>query len=96
VYLTDNIQALPKIVISLYNTFNDKVVIYIPYKLVYKSFYDLGIEYDMMSANVTNDNRSSFVLNNKVDDKIIIVSVRNWKKIYGDDEIIYVSDDMVS
>lgn len=96
VYLTDDVRALPKITITLYNTFNDCVKIYIPYKLVYKSIYDLGTSFKMLSANISNDNHSSFVIKNKNDDSMMIVGVKNWKKIYGEDDIVYIDDDNVS
>lgn len=96
VYLTDDVRVLPKITVTFYSSFDDRVTIYIPYKLVYKSFYDLGIQYNLKSANVSNQNRSSFVLNDKRDDSLIVVAVKNWKKIYGQDQIVYISDDYIS
>lgn len=96
IYLTDDVRSLPKITITLYNTFNDSVKIYIPYKLVYKSIYDLGTSFKMLSANISNDNHSSFVIKNKNDESLMIVGVKNWKKIYGEDDIVYIEDDNVS
>lgn len=96
VYLTDDVRSLPKIEITLYNTFNDVVKIYIPYKLVYKSLYDLGTSFKMLSANIANDNHSSFVLKNTNDESMMVVGVKNWKKIYGEDDIVYIEDDFIS
>jgi hypothetical protein len=61
-YKTDDVSSLPKIVITFYNTFNDKVKRIIPYKIVYKSIYDIGSRFAMLNANVTNRNLTSFVL----------------------------------
>jgi hypothetical protein len=58
-------------------------VIYIPYKIVYKSLYDIGSHFSLLEANVTNSNLTSYVLKEHKDDTIIITSTRDWKKIYG-------------
>jgi hypothetical protein len=84
-YSTDNINVLPKIKITLYNTFNDKVNIFIPYKVIYKSIYDIGTHFSMLNANVTNSNLTSYVLKENKDNTIVIASTRDWKKIYGND-----------
>ena len=83
VYLTDDVHSLPKISLTFYNTFNDKTVINIPYKLIYKSFYDLTNGIKLMSGSVSNDNHSSFVLKNNRDNALFVISVKDWKKIYG-------------
>jgi len=87
---------LPKITVSVYNTFNDVVRIYIPYKLVYKSIYDLGTDYTLLDGNITNSNHSSFVVKNNNTNALMVVAVKDWKKIYGNDEIVYISDDDIS
>lgn len=61
-YKTDDIQYLHKITITAYNTFNDKFVIQIPYKILYKTIYDLGSEMALFSANTTNTNKVSYTL----------------------------------
>jgi hypothetical protein len=94
--LTDDVKALPKIRIKAFTTFNDSVVVNIPYKLIYKSLYDLGTDFSLMNGNISNDNHSSFVLKNNKENNMVVISVRDWKKIYGDDEIIYINDDNVS
>lgn len=96
VYLTDDVRALPKIAITLYNSFNDVVTIYIPYKLVYKSIYDLGTKFTLKSGNISNSNRSSFVLKNEKDNGLVVIAVKDWQKIYGDDEVVYIEDNFVS
>lgn len=87
---------MPKITVSVYNTFNDVVRIYIPYKLVYKSIYDLGTDYTLLDGNITNSNHSSFVVKNNNTNALMVVAVKDWKKIYGNDEIVYISDDDIS
>lgn len=98
VYLTKDVRSLPKIVITFYNTFNDKVQMYIPYKLVYKSMYDMGTKFTMKSGNITNTNHSSFVLKNQNDNSLFVVSVKDfWKKILNqDDQVVYINDTVVS
>lgn len=96
VYLTDDVRALPKIAITLYNSFNDTVTVYIPYKLVYKSIYDLGTKFTLKSGNISNSNRSSFVLKNQKDNGLVVIAVKDWQKIYGDDEVVYIEDNFVS
>lgn len=91
------IAVLPKIVITLINTYNDRVVIYIPYKIVYKSLYDIGSHFSLLEANVTNSNLTSYVLKEHKDDTIIITSTRDWKKIYGNSsQIVTIKDDNIS
>lgn len=97
IYLTNDVNFLPKIKIKLYSTFNDVVIILIPYKIVYKSLYDLGTNFELLQANVANNNLTQFVLKEGVNDSITIVSARDWKKIYGDsDEINYINDNKIS
>lgn len=97
VYLTDNVTFLDKIKIKLYSTFNDVVTILIPYKIVYKSLYDLGTNFELLQANVANNNLTQFVLKEGVNDSITIVSAKDWKKIYGDsNEINYINDNKIS
>lgn len=48
IYLTNDVNFLPKIKITLYSTFNDVVTILIPYKIVYKSLYDLGTNFELL------------------------------------------------
>lgn len=48
IYLTNNSNSLPKIQIRMYSTFNDVVTILIPYKIVYKSLYDLGTNFELL------------------------------------------------
>lgn len=79
IYLTDEVNALPKITIHLYNTYNDVVKIIIPFKLIYKTIYDLNCNFDIMSANVTNNNLTSFVLKENNNESISVVQTKSWK-----------------
>ena len=94
----ENLKAvLPKISITLINTFNDRVTVYIPYKIVYKSLYDIGACFSMMEANVTNDNLTSYVLKECKDNTVVITMSRDWKKIYGStSEVITIKDTNIS
>lgn len=96
-YRTDDVRVLPKITITLFNTFNDRIRIYIPYKIVYKTLYDIGSKFTLMGANVNNTNRTSYVLKQNSNDNVLIVSVNDWKKMYGNqNEKVYVIDSAVS
>lgn len=96
-YRTDDVRVLPKITITLFNTFNDRIKIYIPYKIVYKTLYDIGSKFTLMGANVNNTNRTSYVLKQNSNDNVLIVSVNDWKKMYGNqNEKVYIIDDAVS
>lgn len=97
VYFTNNVEFLPKIQLKLYSTFNDVVTILIPYKIVYKSLYDLGSNFELLQANVANNNLTQFVLKEGVNDSITIVSAKDWKKIYGNlNDINYIEDNKIS
>ena len=76
-------QSLPKIEIILYNTFNDRVKIYIPYKMVYKTIYDIGSKFSLIGANVNNRNLVSYVLKQHKDDTMLIVSSGDWERYHG-------------
>lgn len=97
IYLTNDVSFLPKIKIKMYSTFNDMVTVIIPYKVIYKSLYDLGTNFELLQANVANNNLTQFVLKEGVNDSITIVSVKDWKKIYGDEsDINFIDDNNIS
>ena len=85
-YQTDNVQFLHKISITAFNSFNDKITINIPYKVVYKTLYDLGSELSLYSSNTTNTNKVSYTLKQKSSESLIVVMSRDWRTIYGEDE----------
>lgn len=85
-YKTNEIEYLHKITITVYNSFNDKLTIHIPYKMVYKTLYDLGSEISMFSSNITNKNDVSYTLKQKSTDSLFVVKSKDWRSIYGDEE----------
>lgn len=86
-YNTDDVNFLHQITITVYNSFNDKLIVHIPYKMVYKTLYDLGSEISLFSSNTTNKNTVSYTLKQKSTDSMIVVNSRDWRTIYGEDEV---------
>lgn len=85
-YETEDSNYFHKIIITAYNSFNDKLVIKIPYKVVYKTLYDLGSELSLFSSNTTNTNKVSYTLKQKSSDSMVVVMTKDWRTIYGDDD----------
>lgn len=73
------------IVVTAFNTHNDKVIIKIPYSVVYKTIYDLGSEFSVFSANTTNTNQVSYTLKQLKTDSMFVVNSQDWRKIYMDE-----------
>lgn len=69
------------IIINLYNTIGDKVTIKIPYTIINRSLYDLGTNFKLLQANVSNRNLTQFVMKEEVNDSIIIVSEKDWTEL---------------
>lgn len=95
VYLTDNIDFLPKITIYLYNTYNDIVRIVIPFKLIYKTIYDMNCQFDILSSNITNNNRVSYVIKEQRGDSVAVVQSTDWA-LKNQDDIVYITDNIIS
>lgn len=91
-YKTDDTKYLPKIKITAYNSIDDRFVIEIPYKILYKTLYDIGSEISLFSANTTNTNKVSYTLKQKNSDSLIVLNSLDWRTIYGTDEIEYVEE----
>lgn len=91
-YKTNDTKFLHKIIVTAYNSFNDKFTIIIPYKMVYKTLYDLGSEFTMFSSNTTNTNKVSYTLKQKSNDSMIVVMSKDWKSIYGEDDIEIIEE----
>ena len=72
------IANYPKINITFFNQFNDRYHFSIPYKILYKSFYDDGTSFNLMDANINNNNISSFTLREKKNNALIVVSAKNY------------------
>lgn len=97
VYLTEDITSLPEIVIHFYNTYNDVIKLVIPFKLVYKSLYDLNCRFDIVSANTGNDYLTTFVFKEGVGDSLSVVqSINPMIQINYDDNIEYIKDKTIS
>lgn len=95
-YKTDNEKFFHKITVTAYNSFNDKLVVHIPYKMVYKTLYDLGSELSLFSSNTTNTNTVSYTLKQLSSDSMFVVNSRDWRTIYGDDETEEVIETVAS
>ena len=91
-YLTNDVVSLPKITVFLYNTYNDIIKISIPFKLVYKSLYDLNCRFDLISANTGNDCQTTFVMKEGQGNSISIVQSINPKLHIKYDDYVYISD----
>lgn len=91
-YKTDDIKYLHKITITAYNTFNDKLVVVIPYKMLYKTIYDLGSEMSLFSANTTNTNEVSYTLKQISTDSMFVANTLDWRVIYGNDENVIIQE----
>lgn len=62
------------LVITIYNTLNDKAVITQPITLKYKSISEDNVRYELISANITNDNTVSYVINDATTKQMIVVN----------------------
>lgn len=97
VYLTDDVISLPNITIYFYNTYNDVIRLIIPYKIVYKSLYDLNYKFSLIGANTGNDYLTTFVLKEGIGDSVSIVqNINHTTNINFDDNIEYIKDKTVS
>lgn len=95
-YETDDINSLHQIKITAYNTFNDKLIIRIPYKMMYKTLYDLGSELSLFSSNTTNKNTVSYTLKQKQNDALFVVNSSDWRSIYGRNDVEVIKTKTVS
>lgn len=59
--------------VILYNTTNHKVVISVPIKVRYKSISELNVRYELVSANITNSNTVSYVINDASTKQMMVV-----------------------
>lgn len=86
-----------KITIDFYNTFGECKTYVIYYKMFYKSIYDIGSDFSLLSANLTNDNNVSYTLRQDNTDSVIVTSNKKIKlnEIIGDVQYKEVSFDQV-
>ena len=68
----------PHISIIFFNQFNDRYYFSIPYKILYKSFYDEGSSFNLMDANINNKNISSFTIREPKNNNLIVVSAKKF------------------
>lgn len=61
------------IVVKIFSSCGSVATIKIPYKIIQKTIYDIGSQFKMIDARLTNENNISSVLKNKKKDAIIIV-----------------------
>lgn len=62
------------LVISVYNTMNDCLVIDIPVIIEFQSLLESCAKLNLVSANITNDNKVSYVINNSTEESNFVVS----------------------
>lgn len=67
------VSSYPHVTIIFYNQYNDKFYYIIPYKILYKSFYESSGELSLMDANINNNNITSFTLREKKSNSIVVV-----------------------
>lgn len=61
------------LVIYVYNSINDCLIITVPIIIQFQSLLDSGAKLVLVSANITNDNKVSYVLNNSVEKSNFVV-----------------------
>lgn len=69
--------------ISVYDSSGDAVVFLVPYTAILKSISDYGSEFDIVNANITNDDIVSYVLAQRSTDTVMFVASREVSKRYG-------------
>ena len=74
------ITSYPHITITFLNHFNDKFYFVIPYKILYKSYYEEGSDISLMDANIGNNNITSFTIKERRSNNIIILSSKSFSE----------------
>lgn len=67
-------QTNLNITIYVYNSLNDCLIITIPVVMQFQSLLESGAKLNLVSANITNDNRVSYVINNSTEDSNFVVA----------------------
>lgn len=89
IYFEDlSLESHPQIKIIFFNQFNDKFYYSIPYKFLYKSFYDEGGDISLISANTNNRNITSFTLRERKNNTLLFVSSSSNVSI---DEMVFTN-----
>lgn len=60
--------------IDVYNSLNDCATLLVPITIQFQSLLESGAKLNLISANITNDNRVSYVLNNTAQQASFVVS----------------------
>lgn len=69
--------------ITVYDSSGSTVEFLVPYTAVLKSISDYGSEFDIVNANITNDDIVSYVLAQRSTDTVMFVASREVSKRYG-------------
>ena len=72
--------SYPLITITFLNHFNDKFYFVIPYKILYKSYYEEGSDISLMDANISNNNITSFTIRERRSNNVIILSSKSFSE----------------
>lgn len=80
-----------ELTITVYNTLNDCLIIRIPIDIQYKSILEYNKLFELISANITNDNKVSYVINDAQENQMIVVQsvVEDWSagRKFEDDRV---------
>lgn len=60
--------------ITIYSTMNEKIVIIVPIQIKLKTFTESRAKFELISANITNDNRISYVINDATTKQMIVLN----------------------
>ena len=60
--------------IYVYNSLNDCAILTVPITMQYQSLLESGAKFHLVSANITNDNKVSYVFNNSTEKSNFVVS----------------------
>lgn len=88
-------ENLPFIKITLYTFVGDIQEVKIPFKVFYKTLYDLGRVFNVESANLTNQCTVSYVLSSG-DSEMVIVQSNDWRRMYGETDFTLISNPIES
>lgn len=81
------IESYPQITITFYNLYNDKFVFVIPYKILYRSFYEEGGRFTLMDAHIGNNNTTSFTIREIKNNSVLVISSKSFSE-----DVLYYTD----
>ena len=82
-----NVESYPQITITFFNLYNDKFIFIIPYKILYRSFYEEGGRFTLMDAHVGNNNITSFTIREIKNNSVLVISSKNFSE-----DVLYYTD----